>query len=153
MEFDDNNVPEEQDDNYVEIYSKRTILGFSIFPTPLFGGILLMMNLNTAGYKKAIYQVLIFLIVYLLAVNILTSEILLACKVNLPTLKMDMTVPNKNLFILFGLSLAFNIIGGLILTQYFFKKYFPDKDYYPKSIVTPVIVIVFIVILARILGA
>jgi len=57
------------------------------------------------------------------------------------------------LFILFGLSLAFNIIGGLILTQYFFKKYFPDKDYYPKSIVTPVIVIVFIVILARILGA
>jgi hypothetical protein len=149
MEIDENNVPEKQGDDYVEIYSKAAILGFSIFPTPLFGGVLLMMNLNAAGYKKAIYSVLIFLLVYFFAVNIITSEILLAFKIDVT--KINLAVPSKALIPVYGLSLLFNIIGGLILTQYFFKKYFPDNDYFPKSIASPVLVIVAIMVLGRLL--
>ena len=149
MEIDENNVPEQQGDDYVEIYSKSAILGFSIFPTPIFGGGVLMMNLNAAGYKKAIYSVLIFLLIYFFAVNIVTSEILLAFKIDVT--KINLAVPSKSLIPIYGLSLLFNIIGGLILTQYFFKKYFPDNDYYPKSIASPVLVIVAIMVLGRLL--
>lgn len=147
MEFDNNNVPEQQDDNYVEIYSKRAILGFSIFPTPIFGGVLLMINLNAAGYKKAVYHVLIFSISYFFIANLLASEVLLACKINLSSYKIGQMLPTKELIIVGALTIFFNTVGGLILTQHFFKKYFPDNDYYPKSIATPVIVIALIVIL------
>ena len=40
--------------------------------------------------------------------------------------------------------LFFNIFGAAILTGYFFKKYFPEDDYYPKSIGKPLIISVII---------
>jgi hypothetical protein len=38
------------------------------------------------------------------------------------------------------------------LTQYFFKKYFPDDDYYPKSIQKPLLVAIIVGFLMIILG-
>ncbi len=151
MEIDENNGPEQQDDSYVEIYSKWAIFGFSIFPSFIFGGVLLMLNLYAAGFKKAVYIVLIFLLAYLFAIDIITSEILLAFKINIVDYKVDLTNLNKTYLIILGLSTSFNVIGGLILTQYFFRKYFPDNDYYPKSIAKPVLIIVAVLVLGRLL--
>lgn len=108
--------PEENSENgqdeHVEIYSKWAIRGFSIFFSTIFGGILLYRNLNTVGYKKAATNVLIFSVLYTLAVVVIVSNFL-----------------NNS-----GASVAFNVVGGIILSDYFFPKYFPDNDYYPKPI-------------------
>jgi len=45
------------------------------------------------------------------------------------------------------LGLFLNIIGGAILTGYFFKKYFPDDDYYPKPIWGALAVSVIIILI------
>lgn len=101
---------DEIQDEHVEIYSKWAILGFSIFFSTLIGGILLMINLRKAGYKQAVYTVLVFMIGYTLAGSILLGGV------------------GGNL------SLVVNVIGGFILSGYFFPKYFPDNDYYPRPI-------------------
>ncbi|MEO6149557.1 MAG: hypothetical protein ABIP28_05325 [Mucilaginibacter sp.] len=100
-----------EDPNAVEIYSKQAIWGFTIFFSTLFGGILLMQNLRAAGYKKAGYMVLLFSIIY----KILTVAFTLIVGIRL-------------------LGVIFDIAGGAILAEYFFRKYFPDDDYYPKPI-------------------
>jgi len=144
MEFDDNNVQEEHDDNYVEIYSKRAIFWFSVF-SPLFGGILLMLNLKAAGYKKAIYTILVFLILFALASNVLVNQFTLHYKV-------DFKVFNQNLVILFVISSVLNVGCALILSQYFFRKYFPDNDYYPKNIQTPLLIFISVMIFFMLVG-
>lgn len=113
----ENEYPEEQEESqeeiqeeHVEIYSKWAILGFSIFFSTLIGGILLIINLRKAGYKQAVYTVLAFMIGYTLAGSILLGGV------------------GGNL------SLVVNVIGGFILSGYFFPKYFPDNDYYPRPI-------------------
>ncbi|GAB3911541.1 hypothetical protein [Mucilaginibacter boryungensis] len=109
--------PEEKQENNeeagVEIYSKMAIRGFSIFFSTLFGGALLFINLKNAGYKSAAYKVLAFAVGYTLLASILFSNIKGAVG---------------------GGSVILNLIGGVILADYFFPKYFPDNDYYPRSI-------------------
>jgi hypothetical protein len=145
MELDENNVPEEQEGDYVEIYSKKAIFWFSILAMPLIGGVLLVLNLRAAGFKKAAYTVAIFSVLYTAISDLAVSEYLIHFKVNL-------TVYNTNLFILSLLSIALNIAGALILTEYFFKKYFPEDDYYPKSIASPLFITVLIIIALKFLG-
>jgi len=105
---------EEGQEEHVEIYSKMAIRGFSIFFSPLFGGVLLYRNLRAAGYKKGAGVVLLFSVLYMLASIIIVSNFI-----------------NSS-----GASLAINIVGAFILSDYFFPKYFPDDDYYPKPIWT-----------------
>lgn len=145
MELDENNVPEEQEDDYVEIYSKRAIFWFSVLAMPLIGGVLLVLNLRAAGFKKAAYSVAIFSILYTVICYFAVSEYLMHFKVNL-------SVYNNNLFILSLLSTGLNIAGGLILSEYFFKKYFPEDDYYPKSVANPLFITFIIVIALKLLG-
>lgn len=108
--------PEEENviegEEHVEIYSKSAIRGFSIFFSTIFGGALLYYNLLTAGYKNAARMVLFFSVLYSILVVFLVS-----------------TFFNYN-----GASIVLNVVGGFILSDYFFPKYFPDKDYYPKPI-------------------
>lgn len=111
--YDENEAAAEQDDA-VEIYSKNAIRGFSIFFSTIFGGALLYQNLKKAGYKNASYTVLVFAIAYTLLTIILANFIPRA--------------PGS------PFAIVCNLIGGLVLTEYFFPKYFPDKDYYPKPI-------------------
>jgi hypothetical protein len=112
----------------------------------LFGGALLLLNLKEAGYKKAIYPVLAFVVLFFLASEVLEAKFAIAYKVNFAT-------PNKGSMTLCAIMLGANMIGGLVLTQYFFKKYFPEDDYYPKSILNPLLVTVIITILMKVLGA
>jgi hypothetical protein len=130
MEIDENNVPEEQDDSYVEIYSKSAIWGFSIFFSPVFGGVLLMLNLRAAGYKRAANIVLIFSIAYMLVSGIILNLVLLKYKTDPIYLNIA--------------SVVFNVAGGGILAEYFFRKYFPDNDYYPKSIANALMISILV---------
>lgn len=152
MEFDENNAAEEQDDNYVEIYSKRAIFWFSVLSYPFIGGVLLIQNLRAAGLKKAVYPVLIFSVLYYLISNILIDRYIVYNKIDVTAIKAAMTVFNNKIFILCILSILSNVIGGLILTQYFFKKYFPDDDYYPKSIGTALFITIILMLLLPLIG-
>jgi hypothetical protein len=126
MELDENNVPEEQEGDYVEIYSKMAIWGFSIFVSPLFGGILLMLNLKAAGYKKAVNTVLIFTVCYVIA-----SEAIIVFLTK---------VYKLNLYALGAVSIGLTLGGAFTIAEYFFNKYFPENDYYPKSIAKPLLI-------------
>jgi hypothetical protein len=109
---------EESKEEPVDIYSRQAILGFSIFFSTIFGGVLLFWNLRNVGYKKAANGALLFSICYTLFCMLLVSSV-----------KTFAFAP-----------LFFNVAGGIILSSYFFPKYFPDNDYYPKSIVKPLVI-------------
>jgi hypothetical protein len=112
MELPDTEEPEGSQDEQVEIYSKRAIRGFSIFFSTIFGGVLLFINLRKAGYKQEANTVLAFAIGYTFLSSFLVG-IIGATSIT---------------------SLLFNLAGGMILSDYFFPKYFPEDDYYPKPI-------------------
>jgi len=95
-----------------KIYSKKAILGFSIFFSTLFGGVLLYKNLIEAKKKTEAYIVL--------GVSILLTFI----AIFLGTLQEN---PKSSYAYLCGL------IGGSILAYYFFPKYFPNEEQYEKK--------------------
>ncbi|CAM3173492.1 hypothetical protein DRF59_20480 [Chryseobacterium flavum] len=112
------------------IYSKRAILGFSIFLSTLFGGVLLYRNLMEVNKKKEAYTILLFSI----GITILTAVI-----VNIPE------TPKSSFAYLGG------IAGGSLLAHYFVPKYFPDEDQYPKKpiwkpLVAGIIIVVVLVV-------
>lgn len=116
--------PEENQEDAVEIYSKWAIWGFSIL-SPIFGGILLFINLKKAGFTRAAFTVLAFAIGYLFLEGIIFNGMNLGS----------------------GLTpLLINFLGGLMLTELFYKKYFPDDDYYPRPIWGALAVIIIIYI-------
>lgn len=108
-----------------KIYSKKAILGFSIFLSTLFGGVLLYQNLIEVNKKKEAYTVL--------AISILLT-IITGVIVNIPE------EPKSSLAYLCGLG------GGCLLSYYFMPKYFPDEEKYPKKAIwKPLIIGVVIV--------
>ncbi|NHA03663.1 hypothetical protein G7092_07650 [Mucilaginibacter sp. HC2] len=148
MDFDEDKI-EESEGDYVEIYSRRAIFWFAVF-SPLYAGILLIINLWVAGYKWVISQVILFL---------LFSNLLLLFIVRALNIKPDLEALRKFVsgstpltsfsqvmpfFQLFCLTLVFNIVAGIVLTRYFFKKYFPDDDYYPRSVLWPILIYVLL---------
>lgn len=107
------------------IYSKKAILGFSIFLSTFFGGILLFQNLIAVNKKKEAYIVLGISII----ITILTGII-----VSVPE------NPNSSLSYLCGFA------GGSVLAYYFFPKYFPNEEQYPrKAIWKPLIIGIILV--------
>jgi hypothetical protein len=125
IEETDQQQPEEQE---IAIYSKMAVLLFSIFFLPLIGGVLLMLNLRSAGYKKEGTRVLLFAIGYQLISSVVISYI-----AQLIRIKPDDPAMLRSPQIIVSM-IILNIIGGGILAEYFFKKYFPDDDYQHKSI-------------------
>lgn len=120
------------EDNLPKIYSKKTILGFSIFLSTLFGGVLLYQNLIDAKKKKEAYIVL--------GISILLTIITIAI-VNIPE------EPKSPLAYLCGLG------GGSLLSYYFVPKYFPNEEEYPKKpiwkplIIALIIVVIFVTLI------
>ena len=100
------------------IYSKRVIYVFSIFFSSIFGGILLMQNLKDIGKKKEANVVL------LVSILLTVSTIIIA-----------------NIIKGRSIALICNIGGAAVLSEYFYKKYFPDEiDYEKKKIWKPLII-------------
>ena len=120
------------------LYSKKAIQGFTIFFSPIFGAVLLMSNLKAVNKLKARSQVLVFGIGYtLLSVVILDY---------LP----------KN----FLITLVFNLIGYVILTEFFWNNNLgKDLQHTKKQIKKPLIIsilillgLVFLLFLPQIVG-
>ena len=96
----------------VKIYSKKAVWGFSIFFTSIFGGVLLMQNLWALNKKKQAYQVLAFSVIYtVVAISLLNIY----------------ATPNTSMTYLL------NLVGGLILTEYFYKREIPNENDLPKK--------------------
>jgi hypothetical protein len=156
MEFNENKGEETEnkytDDDYVDIYSNKAIFWFCIFFDVIFGGVLLVINLIAAGYKKAATHVILFSVLYyILTIYIISFS---GIKVDVATLKKASSgvqlspAEVKTLLSLAGLTVILKIVGGLVLTKYFFKKYFPDNDYYPKPIWRALMVALLVSMLA-----
>lgn len=113
-------------DTNFEIYSKKAIWGFSIFFSAIFGAVLLMQNLKDIGKKKEAYLILLLSIVYT-AISIFI--------VNIPDKPQT------------SITLLCNLAGGLILTEFLYKKYFPiDNTISKKKIWKPLIISIIITI-------
>ncbi|MES2278357.1 MAG: hypothetical protein V4592_20160 [Bacteroidota bacterium] len=100
----------------VDIYSRQAIFWFTVLFNPIFGGALLMQNLRDVGYKKAANTVIIFSILYFVIPQLILGRL------------------QTNVIAYFLIILGCNVGAGFIFIDYFFPKYFPDNDYYPKSI-------------------
>jgi hypothetical protein len=109
-----------------KIYSKKAIRGFSFAFTTIFGGVLLRQNLRDVGKKKEGNTVLIFSILFTVLSILIVN------------------IPDKPIT---SLSFLCNIVGASVLGEYFFKKYFPDPDNYPKKkIWKPLLISIAIII-------
>jgi hypothetical protein len=121
----DENLSYEPENN-PKIYSKRAIMGFSVFFSAIFGAVLLMQNLRDIGKKKEANVILLLSILYT-AISIYI--------VNIPE------KPTSSL------SFLCNIIGGAVLSEYFYQNHFPeDEKYEKKKIWKPLIISIIITI-------
>lgn len=98
--------------NTLKLYSKQTILGFSIFFSTIFGVILLVINLREIKNKTGINQLVIFGIIYFFA----TITIVNLLKIKSPLL-----------------GLVFNLLGATILNNYFWNKFIDTDIVYQKK--------------------
>lgn len=126
---------EEQQQEAVEIYSKRAIFWFCLLFNPIFGGALLMQNLRDVGYKREANKVIVFSVLYFFIPQLILKPF------------------NLNILTFFLVVLGLNIGAGFILTEYFFTKYFPDNDYYPKNILQVLLKCMLIIMVLIILAA
>jgi hypothetical protein len=139
MDFDDNNGFDNQQEDAVEIYSRNAVLGFSILFDPLIGSILLIINLWVVGYKKAIIQVVVFTILFETVLT--TFEYWYAGKYQLDS----PGTPTAIIFVV--VCKLLQVAGGIGLLQLFYKKYFPEKDYYPRNVILPLLISFFVILL------
>jgi hypothetical protein len=123
MEEQYSDEPEETQGEPIEIYSKWAIRIFSLFMTPIFGGVLLIISIRKAGFKEGTWSILFFSIAYTFFTTMLLGGLGLSGGV-FPML------------VYFG--------GGMILSDVYYKKYFPDDDYYPKPVWSAILVAITI---------
>lgn len=97
----------------VRIYSKKAIFGFSMFFAPIFGGVLLRQNLIDSNRKKEANVVLLTSIVFTVFTILIVNSFEKATS---------------------ALTYLVNMGWGAILSEYFFKKYFPNENYEYKKI-------------------
>ncbi|MFM2291610.1 MAG: hypothetical protein RIS29_1423 [Bacteroidota bacterium] len=122
--MEDNDLLNESDFSVPTLYSPRTIRGFSIFFSPIFGGVLLMQNLLTTNQKKLAYYVLAGSIGYTILLSVLAYSLTLEYK-------------------LYG----FNLLGGYILADIIQKRFLPKENkYYKKKIWKPLIISLLIIL-------
>ncbi len=104
-------------DDTVEIYTRRAVFWFSLLFNPIFGGVLLMQNLRDVGYKRKGIGILLFSIAAFVIPIIILRQLAL------------------NAIIVVCMNVIVNIPTAYILADYFFVKYFPDNNYFPKSVI------------------
>ena len=129
MEIETNQLENSFETEQTEIpkfYSKKAILGFSIFFSSIFGGILLMQNLKDIGMKKE-------------AKTVLNTSIILTLLPFLLAWLMEKEVA--------AYTLLANIIGGVVLSEFYFGLYIPKEQLFEsKKIWKPLIISLLITI-------
>ena len=113
------------DENAPAYYSEKAIYLFAVIFSVVFGSIILALNFSKTETKKGVWEVVIFGAFFTsLQIWILSM------------------IPRNN-----GLTLVFNMVGALILNQFFWKKYIGnDTKYRTKPIWIPMIVGILITI-------
>jgi|SaaInlStandDraft_1057018.scaffolds.fasta_scaffold14063_3 hypothetical protein len=106
------------------LYSKKAILGFTIFFTPLFGAVLLMSNFKVLNKNKPRTQVLVFAIGYTLISKIILNY--------LPV----------NIFN----NIVFNFLGYFILSKIFWDKNLNKNFQYTKKQINKPLIISFLIL-------
>ncbi|CAN5216922.1 hypothetical protein BH09BAC5_BH09BAC5_19660 [soil metagenome] len=102
-----------------EYYSLQVIRVFSVLFSTFFGSILMAMNLSRTPGKKGMYEVLIFGLVYTIAIIIIANNI-----------------PKLN-----SIGIIFNLAGSFLIEYFFWNKYIGAKtDYRKRSFWVPLIV-------------
>lgn len=101
------------------LYSKRIILIFSGLFSVIFGAALLLSNFRKLNEQKGIYQVLIFVVIYVTGLVYTISSMKTGANLSLPL----------------------NLAGGFILNEYFWNRYIgKETEYEKKSWVKPTII-------------
>ena len=112
------------DVNAPQLYSRQVINIFSVLFSVLFGGILLAINLKAVNNKKAIYPVLTFSLIY-------TGLIIYVLNL----------IPERMTF----LTVVFNLLGALVLYDFFWKKYIgKELQYRTKPFWKPLIIAIIL---------
>lgn len=124
---DENNLTltELDQENAAKIYSKKAILGFSALFAPVFGGVLLRQNLIDNNRKKEANVVLLVSIAFTVFTILILNSI-------------GKTTSSTTYLI--------NTGWGLVLSEYFFKKYFPNDNYQHKKIWKALLISIAIII-------
>lgn len=105
------------------LYSKKAILGFTIFFTPLFGAVLLMSNFKVLNKNKPRTQVLVFAIGYTLISKIILNY------------------PAKTFS-----NIVFNFLGYFILSKIFWDKNLNKNFQYTKKQINKPLIISFLIL-------
>ncbi len=93
-------------------FSPRAINIFTILFGAIYGAILLAINFNKSGNKKAVWEVVIFGILYTIGISLLMRLI------PVPAPKQQVL-----LFLYSALQVLFNVLGAFLLIRFFWKKY------------------------------
>jgi len=102
----------------VSLYSRSAVFGFSLFFSTIFGSILLMINLRRLGEKRKGYEILLLGIAYAILSSVLVD------------------LAGANLV----LSLVLNVLGGYLMSTYFWAKYIGlEFSHEKQSILIPLI--------------
>ncbi|MDQ4140177.1 MAG: hypothetical protein M3142_06595 [Bacteroidota bacterium] len=116
---------EEETEEVPQLYTPSTILGFSIFFSLLFGGVLLATNIRQIGNRRGSWAVIGFSILYMFIEVVAMYQF-----------KRSSTM-----------SLAFNLVGAFILNYYFWPKYVGvQRAYEAKPIWRPLVISILIVL-------
>jgi hypothetical protein len=111
----------------VSLYSRSAVFGFSIFFSTIFGSILLMINLRRLGETKKGFEILFIGLAYAILSSVLVD------------------LAGTSLI----LSLALNLLGGYLMSTYFWGKYIGlEYSHEKKSIAIPLILGVVLSLLA-----
>lgn len=101
-----------------QLYSKGVILAFSVLFSTIFGAVILMSNMKRLQKTKGRLQVLLFGIIYSVG-----------------------QVFTLNSFESTNMSIPLNIIGGVVLNEYFWNRYIgKEREYLKKSWLKPAII-------------
>ncbi|MFN8282962.1 MAG: hypothetical protein U0U67_07085 [Chitinophagales bacterium] len=124
----ENNILDDNSDlfnvNKPRIYSKRAILGFSVFFTTVFGGVLLMQNLLNINRKKEAYIILAGSVLFTVLSIVIIDNVQHTGS---------------------ALTYACNFAGGFTLAEVLQKKYFPDERNYEIKKIWKALIIAIIV--------
>jgi hypothetical protein len=108
-----------------KIYSKKAVWAFSVIFAPIFGGVLLRQNLIEENRKHEANIVLLASILFTAFTIVIVNSI-------------EKTSGSFTYLI--------NMGWGLILSEYFFKKYYPNEVYEYKSVWKAVFISIAILI-------
>ncbi len=120
------NAQNQNEEKLPQLYSKRLILAFSIFFSPIFAAALLVYNLRSLGQKAAATWVLLFALGYITA----TALVMQAYNIS-PSL-----------------AIIANVIGAAILNEFFWNKYIgSETEFEKKSWIKPTAISIGILML------